>query len=44
MAREYCQKEGKPVILFIDEVDSLLGERNSEVGGGEDPFIRECEN
>ena len=33
MAREYCQKEGKPVILFIDEVDSLLGERNSEVGG-----------
>ena len=33
MAREYCQKEGKPVILFIEEVDSLLGERNSEVGG-----------
>ena len=33
MAREYCQKEGKPVILFIDEVDSLLGDRNSEVGG-----------
>ena len=33
MAREYCEKEGKPVILFIDEVDSLLGERNSEVGG-----------
>ena len=33
MAREYCEKEGKPVILFSDEVDSLLGERNSEVGG-----------
>ena len=33
MARGYCEKEGKPVILFIDEVDSLLGERNSEVGG-----------
>ncbi len=32
-ARKYCEKEGKPVILFIDEVDSLLGERNSEVGG-----------
>ena len=26
-------REGKPVILFIDEVDSLLGSRNSEVGG-----------
>ena len=33
MAREYCEREGKPVILFIDEVDSLLGDRNSEVGG-----------
>tara|TARA_B110000014_G_scaffold5151_1_gene3925 strand:+ start:6818 stop:8017 length:1200 start_codon:yes stop_codon:yes gene_type:complete len=33
MARGYCEKEQKPVILFIDEVDSLLGERNSEVGG-----------
>ena len=33
MARGYCEKENKPVILFIDEVDSLLGERNSEVGG-----------
>ena len=27
------KKEGKPVILFVDEVDSLLGSRNSEVGG-----------
>ena len=27
------EKEGKPVILFVDEVDSLLGSRNSEVGG-----------
>ena len=33
MARGYCEKEGKPVILFIEEFDSLLGERNSEVGG-----------
>jgi len=33
MARHYSEKEGKPVILFIDEVDSLLGTRNSEVGG-----------
>ena len=23
MARGYCEREGKPVILFIDEVDSL---------------------
>ena len=33
MAREYTEKEDKPVILFVDEVDSLLGSRNSEVGG-----------
>jgi len=33
MARHYAEKEGKPVILFVDEVDSLLGSRNSEVGG-----------
>ena len=33
MARKYNEKEGKPVILFIDEVDSLLGDRTSEVGG-----------
>ena len=33
MARKYNQESGKPVILFIDEVDSLLGDRNSEVGG-----------
>jgi len=33
MARQYNEREGKPVILFIDEVDSLLGDRNSEVGG-----------
>ncbi len=33
MARQYAEKEGKPVILFVDEVDSLLGSRNSEVGG-----------
>ncbi len=33
MAHGLNEKEGKPVILFIDEVDSLLGSRNSEVGG-----------
>ncbi|CAI9832503.1 MAG: AAA family ATPase [Nitrosopumilus sp.] len=33
MARQHVEKEGKPVILFVDEVDSLLGSRNSEVGG-----------
>ena len=33
MARSMAEKEGLPVILFIDEVDSLLGNRNSEVGG-----------
>ena len=33
MARAYTEKEGKPVIIFIDEIDSLLGSRNSEVGG-----------
>ena len=33
MARSYAEKEGKPVILFVDEIDSLLGSRNSEVGG-----------
>jgi SpoVK/Ycf46/Vps4 family AAA+-type ATPase len=33
MARQHAEKEGKPVILFVDEVDSLLGSRNSEVGG-----------
>ncbi len=33
MAHALNEREGKPVILFIDEVDSLLGARNSEVGG-----------
>lgn len=33
MGHALNEKEGKPVILFIDEVDSLLGSRNSEVGG-----------
>jgi len=33
MARTYAEKEGKPVILFIDELDSLLGERTNEIGG-----------
>jgi SpoVK/Ycf46/Vps4 family AAA+-type ATPase len=33
MAHALNEREGKPVILFIDEVDSLLGSRSSEVGG-----------
>ena len=33
MARKYAERDNKPVILFVDEVDSLLGERTSEVGG-----------
>jgi len=33
MAHTYADKEGKPVILFIDELDSLLGERANEIGG-----------
>jgi len=33
MARGMAEKESLPVILFIDEVDSLLGNRNSEIGG-----------
>src|SRR5919106_1898111 len=33
MARNPTQSEGVPVLLFIDEIDSLLGTRNSEVGG-----------
>ena len=33
MARSYAEREGKPVILFIDELDSLLGERTIEIGG-----------
>ncbi|MGC8569536.1 MAG: AAA family ATPase [Nitrososphaeria archaeon] len=32
-AREITQQEGKPVIIFIDEVDSLFGTRAQEVGG-----------
>lgn len=33
LARMQADREGKPVILFVDEVDSLLGSRNTEVGG-----------
>ncbi len=29
MARSYADRESKPVILFIDELDSLLGERTN---------------
>ena len=33
MARKLNVNEGVPILLFIDEIDSLLGIRNSEVGG-----------
>ncbi len=33
MARKITQKENVPVILFVDELDSLLGTRTNEVGG-----------
>ncbi|HEY3094693.1 MAG TPA: AAA family ATPase [Nitrososphaera sp.] len=33
MARTLNESERVPVLLFIDEIDSLLGTRNSEVGG-----------
>jgi SpoVK/Ycf46/Vps4 family AAA+-type ATPase len=33
MARSITETEQVPVLLFIDEIDSLLGTRNSEVGG-----------
>jgi SpoVK/Ycf46/Vps4 family AAA+-type ATPase len=33
MARKLNENENIPVLLFIDEIDSLLGTRNSEVGG-----------
>lgn len=33
MARKLNENENTPVLLFIDEIDSLLGTRNSEVGG-----------
>jgi SpoVK/Ycf46/Vps4 family AAA+-type ATPase len=32
-ARKLYEAENVPVLLFIDEIDSLLGARNSEVGG-----------
>ena len=32
-ARALHQKERIPILLFIDEIDSLLGTRNGEVGG-----------
>jgi SpoVK/Ycf46/Vps4 family AAA+-type ATPase len=33
MARKLNVNESVPILLFIDEIDSLLGTRNSEVGG-----------
>ena len=33
MANNLYEKENIPVLLFVDEIDSLLGTRNSEVGG-----------
>jgi SpoVK/Ycf46/Vps4 family AAA+-type ATPase len=32
-SRKLYEAENVPVLLFIDEIDSLLGARNSEVGG-----------
>src|SRR5215510_6996630 len=32
-ARKLHDNEGVPVLIFVDEIDSLLGNRNSEVGG-----------
>lgn len=32
-AREYSKKDQKPAIIFIDEIDALLGVYNTEVGG-----------
>jgi SpoVK/Ycf46/Vps4 family AAA+-type ATPase len=32
-ARKLHEKERVPILLFIDEIDSLLGTRNGEVGG-----------
>lgn len=33
LARGLHENEGVPVLLFIDEIDSLLGTRSSEIGG-----------
>lgn len=33
MARKLHDSEGVPVLIFVDEIDSLLGNRKSEVGG-----------
>src|SRR6188508_3254125 len=33
MARKLHDSEGVPVLIFVDEIDSLLGTRSSEVGG-----------
>ncbi len=32
-ARKLHEKEKVPILLFVDEIDSLLGTRNGEVGG-----------
>lgn len=33
VAREYSKKDNKPAIIFIDEIDALLGVYSTEVGG-----------
>jgi len=46
-ARSIIEKEKTPVIIFIDELDSLLGTRNHEVGGEvrvRNQFLKEMDN
>ena len=33
MANKLCESENIPILLFIDEIDSLIGTRKGEVGG-----------
>jgi SpoVK/Ycf46/Vps4 family AAA+-type ATPase len=33
IANKLCESENIPILLFIDEIDSLIGTRNGEVGG-----------
>ena len=33
MANKLYESENIPILLFLDEIDSLIGNRNGEVGG-----------